>query len=1090
MHLASRPPSPRLRPALLAGAALVLAAGCADQPAPQEMDDAEPRLASRPATAEIWGGSQLDFSAWWLDASGDSTPAGVRWSSSQGEIDGQGRFTAPLDSGQVLIVARDEMGTGRADTSRVSVRLLDPSEPADVVIAPPDNSAPVVAEGAVLRLVVRVANAAGALLDGVQVDWQSLRPEILTVDPDGVVTAHAPGVAGVEARIPSRGLADTMSVEVARAATASVSLVPAWVELPVGAEQTFVASALGEAGQPLSGRHVDWISSALAVAGVDSTGTVRAEAVGTTQVVASVEGVGAVATVVVVDSVTPVASVAVVPSAATLVVGQVMDFAADVRSAAGVPLPSATVVWQSSNPVLATVDPSGRVTARGAGQVQITASSGGASGSAAVTIETQAPVPVTTVVVEPDSLELDVGAGATLLARLYSATGSTLSGRPVTWSIDDPNVAAVGASGAVVGIGPGSTTIRATAEGVVGRASIVVNDTTPVVGSVEVTPDSSSVGLGTTVALTATVRAPDGTALPTVSVAWATLDASVATVDGAGTVTTRGVGSTEIRASTGGVVGHAAIVVTDTATIVGSIDVAPDSSEVELGATLGLTATVRAPGGSALPGVPVAWTSADATVATVDAGGTVTTEAVGSTEIRATAGGVLGRSTIVVIDSATVVGSVEVAPDSSEVELGATLDLTATVRAPDGSVLPVPVAWSTGDAAVLTVDGNGTVTTRGVGSTGVLAVAGGVTGVGFVNVLDTVTVVGLVSLSATSVAVQVGGTAALTATVRDTAGQVVGGFPVVWSTLDGAIATVDGSGTVTGVAAGTATIRATAGSATADAVVTVSAPSGGSLANECQSPGPGWVWCDDFDQDRLSSYFEMSDGGGSFTRTAGVGAEGSSAMRAQFSPGQVGAGQLHLALGRTPSSYIRPADAGTADYRELYWRMYVRLAPGWVGGGGYKLSRAFVFAASNWSQAMIAHVWAGGPGDNHLAIDPVRGTDEAGNLLTTGYNDFANFTWLGSQTSTTPIFDASHVGVWQCIETRVRLNDAGASNGVFELWVDGQAEAQRTGLNFVGAFSAYGLNAVFVENYWNGGAPASQERYIDNFVVSTQRIGC
>jgi hypothetical protein len=40
------------------------------------------------------------------------------------------------------------------------------------------------------------------------------------------------------------------------------------------------------------------------------------------------------------------------------------------------------------------------------------------------------------------------------------------------------------------------------------------------------------------------------------------------------------------------------------------------------------------------------------------------------------------------------------------------------------------------------------------------------------------------------------------------------------------------------------------------------------------------------------------------------------------------------------------------------------------------------------------------------------------------------------------------------------------------------------------SFRDYGINAVYVENYWNDGAPHAQERYFDNFVVSTQRIGC
>jgi hypothetical protein len=72
----------------------------------------------------------------------------------------------------------------------------------------------------------------------------------------------------------------------------------------------------------------------------------------------------------------------------------------------------------------------------------------------------------------------------------------------------------------------------------------------------------------------------------------------------------------------------------------------------------------------------------------------------------------------------------------------------------------------------------------------------------------------------------------------------------------------------------------------------------------------------------------------------------------------------------------------------------------------------------------------------------------------------------------------------------MRLNDPGQSNGIFEMWIDGKLEAQRTGLNWVGSYQEYGINAIMLENYWNAGSPVTQERYLDNLVVSTQPIGC
>src|SRR5690606_29817953 len=118
------------------------------------------------------------------------------------------------------------------------------------------------------------------------------------------------------------------------------------------------------------------------------------------------------------------------------------------------------------------------------------------------------------------------------------------------------------------------------------------------------------------------------------------------------------------------------------------------------------------------------------------------------------------------------------------------------------------------------------------------------------------------------------------------------------------------------------------------------------------------------------------------------------------------------------------------------------------------------------------------------------GTDAQGNLRTTGYNDGANFRWMGSKTSLTPIFSSANVGKWHCVESRVRLNDAGQSNGLFQLWINGQSESSTTGLNWVGSYNAYGINSILIENYWNNGAPKQQDRFVDNFVVSTQRIGC
>jgi hypothetical protein len=71
---------------------------------------------------------------------------------------------------------------------------------------------------------------------------------------------------------------------------------------------------------------------------------------------------------------------------------------------------------------------------------------------------------------------------------------------------------------------------------------------------------------------------------------------------------------------------------------------------------------------------------------------------------------------------------------------------------------------------------------------------------------------------------------------------------------------------------------------------------------ECGSPAPAWLFCDDFEVDRLGRYFEVNTANGRFSREAGAGVHGSHAMRGVWRPGDVNAGALRLAFGRLRSA--------------------------------------------------------------------------------------------------------------------------------------------------------------------------------------------
>lgn len=261
-----------------------------------------------------------------------------------------------------------------------------------------------------------------------------------------------------------------------------------------------------------------------------------------------------------------------------------------------------------------------------------------------------------------------------------------------------------------------------------------------------------------------------------------------------------------------------------------------------------------------------------------------------------------------------------------------------------------------------------------------------------------------------------------------------------------------------------------------------------------QTRHPEWLWCDDFEVDRLSSYFEYDIRHGRFVREEHVGVNGSSGMRAEYLPGDPHGGFLHLAFGKTPMAYMRAVDAGTARYTEIYWRFHLRLQHGWTGGGADKLTRATILSSDRFAQAAIGHLWSGAHPNSdpeRLYLDPASGTDESGRLRTTTYNDFPRLRWLGAAQGRTPLFAEGNVGRWFCIEVHMKLNSTHDADGTLELWIDNRLDAQRMGLNWIGAYSDFGINAVYLENYWTS-VPFSnvQQRYFDNLVVSTKRIGC
>ena len=341
------------------------------------------------------------------------------------------------------------------------------------------------------------------------------------------------------------------------------------------------------------------------------------------------------------------AAVIIEPPAATIPAGGTVQLVATVRDSYGNVLTGRSVSWSSGLTAgVATVNSAGVVTGIALGSATISATSEGQSATAAITVTT---IPVATVVVSPAAVALDVGQTAQLAATPQDAYGAALSGRVIAWASGNTAVATVNSSGLVTARAAGSTTVTATSEGISGSASVTVTQVP--VASLEVTPASASIAVGSTVQLSAVAKDGAGGILSGRPMTWSSSSVQIATV-AAGLVTGVAAGTAYIVASSEGKSDTAAITVTFVP--VASVTVSPDATSVAVDGNFQFTATVRDAAGNVLNGRTVTWSSGNSAVATVSASGLARGVATGTTSISALSEGISGSASLTVVTAPPV----------------------------------------------------------------------------------------------------------------------------------------------------------------------------------------------------------------------------------------------------------------------------------------------------------------------------------------------------------------------------------------------------------------------------------------------------
>ncbi|MEO8623820.1 MAG: Ig-like domain-containing protein, partial [bacterium] len=166
---------------------------------------------------------------------------------------------------------------------------------------------------------------------------------------------------------------------------------------------------------------------------------------------------------------------------------------------------------------------------------------------------------VTSVGVSISITQMEVATSQTVSADVRDQTGSVITGKSVTWSSSAVAVATIDAAGTLTAVAAGTSTITATVDGKSGTSIVTVIG--PKVASVAIAPVAGTLLPGMTVNLLAILKDKTGAVLTGRFISWQSTNARVGVIDANGNFTARSGGTTDITASSEGILGQLTVVV-------------------------------------------------------------------------------------------------------------------------------------------------------------------------------------------------------------------------------------------------------------------------------------------------------------------------------------------------------------------------------------------------------------------------------------------------------------------------------------------------------------------------------------------------
>jgi hypothetical protein len=780
-------------------------------------------LAPADTTVALGQSAQMRATGTWTDGTRADLTSQVAWQvfpTGIVTIDGGGHVATLAPGTAQVRAALGEV------TSPTSAFRVDPPRLVSIAIAPVDTSA-ALGVPVPLRATGTYSNGTTASLSGVI--WSAVPAGIVDIDASGRAIGRSVGSAAVRGTVGAI-TSPAASFTVTPATLVSIAIVPSDTTVALGLTVPLIARGTFTDGSTTTLSGVSWSATPPGIIDIAPSGVATSTSQGAATIHATVGTTSSAAATL---HVAPpqLTSLATAPIDTAIALGSSLQLhATGTLTDGSMSDLTAVVAWQSAPGGIVSIDPAGLATAVTTGTATWTASYAGQTSTPhALTV-----LPAVLVSLDGAPNQSIVGIGSTLAVTStghYSDGSTSNRTNAVTWASLDPGIADFTGPGMVSALATGVARLTHQEASIAGD-TLHVTVVAATIDSVRITPRNPHVPPGVDIPLVATAYFSDATTADvSQQVPWSSSAPGIASIASPGHIATYANGIAVITVDASGIVSAPCSLTVDTAAI-DALLVAPADTTVVAGRQARFRAQGTSAGALFDATAACAWTTGNASLASLVSPGLVATHASGNTTVAATLGSVSSPDASLHI-AAPVVTSIALAPADTVVAVGRSFPFRARATYSDGSSAEMAssATWTLLPPGIATV-GSGVLSALAPGSVAVRASSGGVQS-NVAAVLVTPRVLEALAILPADTTLALGTGLQLRARARWSDGAVTDVTGASWNVTPAGIVGIDASGFASTIAIGATSVRATLASVTsAPASLAVGLPELVSIAVE------------------------------------------------------------------------------------------------------------------------------------------------------------------------------------------------------------------------------------------------------------------